>query len=57
MVTRAEVVEALQALDSQSLKAVAGELGYSERSLWDYRKGVEIPELRLRPLARALGLA
>ncbi len=54
--TRAEVVAALQALDSQTLEWLASEVGYSERSLWDYRKGVEIPERRLRPLARALGV-
>jgi hypothetical protein len=54
---RLQVREALQAVDTETLKAVAAELGYGWRSLFSYRQGERpIPELRLRPLARALGV-
>lgn len=57
MATRAEVESALQAIDTATLRAVAQECGFSSRALFDYRKGHRpIPDAKLRPLARALGL-
>lgn len=57
MVARADVKAALEAVDTETLKAVAAECGFGWRSLFDYRMGHrEIPERRLRPLAKALGL-
>jgi hypothetical protein len=53
----ASIVEALQALDSHALAAVAAETGISERSLWRFRgRERAVPERLLIPLGRALGL-
>lgn len=52
----AEIVEALRAIDTATVKAVAAETGFGETSIWRYRRGGPIPEARQRPLARALGL-
>jgi hypothetical protein len=54
--TRAEVLAALCAVDTGTLRLVAGETGYSLRSLRYYRAGTEIPERRLKALGKALGL-
>jgi hypothetical protein len=53
---RATVVEALEAIDTGTLKTIARETGFGERTLWRYRGGATIPQARLEPLARALGL-
>lgn len=53
---RGDVVDALNAIDSPALAAVARETGISERTLWRYRGGGWIPEAKLRVLARALGV-
>ena len=55
--TRADVLTALRAVDTWTLKAVAAENGFSLRALWRYRAGTyEIPEPKIRPLWKALGL-
>jgi hypothetical protein len=54
--TRAEVLAALRAVDTGTLRLVAAETGYSLRSLRYYRADTEIPERRLRALGKALGL-
>lgn len=54
---RATVVEALEAIDTVTLKTIARETGFGERTLWRYRGGATIPKARLEPLARALGLS
>lgn len=55
---RAAVVEALKAIDTETLKAIARETGFGERTLWRYRDGEStLPLARIRPLARALGLS
>jgi hypothetical protein len=56
MGTRADVAAALQAVDTGTLRAIADETGIGLRTLWRYRGGTEIPQARLRPLSKALGL-
>lgn len=53
----AEIEEALRALDTATLQAVAVELGVSESMLWRYRRGAIIPVVRRPALARVLGLS
>lgn len=53
----AEIEEALRAVDTATLQAIAAELGVSEATLWRYRRGAIIPVVRRQPLARLLGLS
>jgi transcriptional regulator with XRE-family HTH domain len=53
----AEIEEALRAIDTATLQAIAEELGVSEATLWRYRRGAIIPIVRRPALARALGLS
>lgn len=55
--TQDELVEALRAIDTATLQAIARELGIGERTLFRYRTGAyRIPSAKRLPLERALGL-
>lgn len=54
--TQTELLEALRAIDSATLQAVARDTGIGESTLWRYRAGAPIPEPRRRVLERALAL-
>lgn len=53
-----KVVEALCALDTQTLKRVADRVGIDERTLWRYRKGQTRPTLaRARLIGETLAVS
>ena len=52
-----DVVAALRAADSETLRAVARETGFGARTLWRYRNGESpIPASKVIPIGRALGV-